>query len=70
MARSVTTVDGVTVVMEDVWERRVEIVVQDDLRVAIPSLDDLIATKRFASRPRDLKDIRFLELLREVGDDG
>ena len=33
--------------------------------VAIPSIDDLMATKRFAARPKDLEDIRLLEFLRE-----
>ncbi|MBM4377394.1 MAG: hypothetical protein FJ095_20130 [Deltaproteobacteria bacterium] len=32
--------------------------------VAIPGLDDLIATKRFAARPKDAEDIRMLEVLR------
>ena len=32
--------------------------------VALPSVADLILTKRFAARPRDLEDIRLLEILR------
>jgi hypothetical protein len=35
-----------------------------NVEVAVPTLDDLILTKRFASRPKDLEDIRLLEALR------
>lgn len=65
IARTVPTVDGVTVAMEDVWSRRQLIRYSEGLDVAIPSIDDLIATKRFAARPKDLEDIRLLEFLRE-----
>jgi len=34
------------------------------VEVAIPCIDDLIATKRFAARPKDLEDIRLLETLK------
>jgi hypothetical protein len=34
------------------------------VEVALPSIDDLILTKRFAARPKDLEDIRLLEVLR------
>jgi hypothetical protein len=33
--------------------------------VAVPTLDDLILTKRFAARPKDLEHIRLLEALPE-----
>ncbi len=33
--------------------------------VAVPALDDLILTKRFGGRPKDLEDIRLLEALRK-----
>ncbi|MGD9905155.1 MAG: hypothetical protein AB7U83_16945 [Vicinamibacterales bacterium] len=36
--------------------------------VALPAHADLIATKRFASRPKDLEDIRLLELLGPEGE--
>ncbi len=32
--------------------------------LCLPSLDDLILTKRFAARPKDAEDIRLLEALR------
>ena len=33
----------------------------------VPALDDLILTKRFGGRPKDLEDIRLLEALRKEG---
>jgi hypothetical protein len=33
--------------------------------VALPSIDDLILTKQFGARPRDLEDIRLLTILKE-----
>ena len=64
VARSVTTVDGENVLFEAVWSRRREIELTSGVRVSVPTLDDLIATKRFGARPKDLEDIRLLEILR------
>jgi len=65
VARTVDTVDGETVSHADVWSRRRGLPTAGDGSVAIPSLDDLIATKRFASRPKDVEDIRLLEAFRQ-----
>jgi hypothetical protein len=54
----------VTVEFEQLWAHRREVLL-DGAAVAIPSIDDLILTKQFASRPKDLEDIRLLRLLRE-----
>jgi hypothetical protein len=72
VARVVPTVDGVDVSFEDVWKRRRTIAVTAEVSVALPSLDDLILTKRFAARPKDLEDIRLLQVLRaaEAEDEG
>jgi len=68
VAKRVTTVDGVRVAFDDVWQRRREIDV-GGVPVALPCIDDLIATKKFAARARDLDDIALLEALRrEHGD--
>jgi hypothetical protein len=64
VARTVPTVDGVTVSFEDVWSRRRVQPLGAGVQVALPSLDDLILTKRFGGRPRDLEDIRLIEALR------
>lgn len=67
VARSVPTIDGTRVVFDELWERRVTISVAPDVVVALPALDDLILTKRFAARPKDAEDIRMLETLRSQG---
>jgi hypothetical protein len=67
VARSVPTIDGIRVVFDDVWERRATIPVAPGVDVALPALDDLILTKRFAGRPKDAEDIRMLEALRSQG---
>lgn len=64
VARSVATTDGVRVAFEDLWERRRLLTLAHEVDVAVPTLDDLILTKRFASRPKDLEDIRLLQALR------
>jgi len=64
VARAVSTTGGVQVVFVEVWERRQTIEIATGVRVAIPSLDDLILTKRFGGRPKDAEDIRMLEALR------
>jgi hypothetical protein len=65
VARTIGTIDGVSVHFSDVWERRQFQLLRDGVSVAIPSIDDLILTKRFGARPRDADDIRWLERLRE-----
>jgi hypothetical protein len=52
------------VTFDEVWTRRRIIEVTPGVEAAIPSLDDLILTKRFAARPKDAEDIRMLEALR------
>ena len=64
VARAVSTVDGVMVPFDEVWQRRTYLQLTDDVRIAIPCIDDLILTKRFGGRPRDADDIRWLERLR------
>jgi hypothetical protein len=63
VARSVPTTDGVRVVFDNVWERRTAIVLNEGVGVSVPAIPDLILTKRFASRPKDLEDIRLLTVL-------
>lgn len=64
VARLLSTIDGEAVSFEDVWQRRQAIDLGNGCAVAIPTIDDLIRTKRFRARPRDLEDIRLLEALR------
>lgn len=65
VARSVSTVEGERVPFEDLWQRREEIEVAPGVLLSVPSIDDLILTKRFAARPKDAEDIRLLRALVE-----
>lgn len=67
VARSVPTIHGVEVRFDGVWARRQAVLFGDDVRVHLPALDDLILTKQFGGRPRDLEDIRLLQALRDRG---
>ncbi len=67
VARTAPTVDGVRVAFDEVWERRRALQVAPGVTLAVPDLDDLILTKRFGGRPKDIEDIRLLEALREEG---
>jgi hypothetical protein len=64
VARAVGTVDGTMVVFDDVWQRRIYLPITADVSIAIPSIEDLISTKKFGARPRDADDIRWLEELK------
>jgi hypothetical protein len=64
LARAVSTVDGVEVRFDDGWKRSEALEAGAGVAVRVPSLDDLIATKRFAARPKDAEDLRLLEGLR------
>jgi len=63
VARGVSTVDGVMVHFDDVWSRRQTLWSDTYVSVEAPSIVDLIATKRFAARPKDAEDIRYLTVL-------
>ena len=65
VARSVPTIGGGTVEFEVLWDRRRTIGLSDGVSVTVPTIDDLILTKRIASRPKDLEDIRLLEILKQ-----
>ena len=46
------------------WARR-QVVALGDVDVPLPSIDDLILTKKMSTRPKDLEDIRLLRILKE-----
>ena len=64
VARGVGTVDGTMVWFDDVWTRRISLAITTEVSITIPSIEDLILTKKFGARPRDADDIRWLEVLR------
>jgi len=51
--------------IDEIWTRRRGLEVAPGVTIAVPVLDDLILTKRFGGRPKDLEDIRLLETLRK-----
>jgi hypothetical protein len=65
VSRTRTTVDGVTLAFDDAWSRRVALEIAPGVHAALPSLDDLILTKRFAARAKDAEDLRLLAVLRK-----
>lgn len=64
VARAAPTLEGRTVVFRDLWERRQPVTLAEGVSVSLPSLDDLILTKQFSARPKDLEDARLLTILR------
>jgi len=65
VARAVPTKDGERVEFEEVWSRRTALDYGDQVRVCLPSIDDLIRTKKWSMRDRDVADIRLLEALKK-----
>ncbi len=65
IARSKSTLDGQTVLtFEEAYRRRKSLAAYGT-EVTIPSIEDLILTKRWAMRPKDVLDINFLDALRK-----
>ena len=64
VARAVPTTDGTNVRFDDLWSRRNAVILAPGVEIQLPSIDDLILTKRFAARPKDLEDIRLLTILK------
>lgn len=53
---------------DDVWGSRRAVPLSADVEVFLPSHADLILTKRCAARPKDLEDIRLLNLIGPEGE--
>lgn len=67
VARQSTTKDGIVLHFEDAWARRQAVDFAPGVSLAIPCIDDLILTKRWSLRRKDLEDIALLEDLRRAG---
>jgi hypothetical protein len=65
VAREVPTIEGQRLRFDDLWDRRRAVQLTADVRVHVPCLDDLIATKKVAARPKDVEDLRLLAVLRD-----
>ena len=65
----VTSVDGDVTRFDDLLSRAHRFELAPGAPIPVPTVGDLITTKRFAARPKDLEDIRLLEALRrELGE--
>jgi hypothetical protein len=64
VARNGLPVDGARVAFADVWARRKLLRWDERTSIAVPCLEDLILTKRWAMRDKDVADIRLLEALK------
>jgi len=67
VARSQSAQDGARLAFDDAWARRQSIPYAGSIHLTIPSIEDLIVTKRWAMRDKDVVDIRFLEGLKQQG---
>lgn len=67
VARSQTTQAGARLAFDDAWSRRQSVRAGSAVTVTIPAIDDLILTKQWAMRDKDIADIRFLEGLKQRG---
>ncbi len=65
ISRSRTAPDGTFLDFEGAWGRRQSIDIGPGLSIFLPSIADLITTKLWGSRPKDLIDIEHLEALRQ-----
>ena len=65
VARAATTPTGERLAFDDAWARR-QTVPFEALQVAIPCIEDLVTTKRWSSREKDVRDIQLIEALRRT----
>lgn len=68
VARSQSTRDGgARLTFDEAWGRRLEIRYDDPIKIYIPCISDLILTKRWGMRDKDIADIHLLETLQRNG---
>jgi len=68
VARSVPTKDGTQHLdFDGAWARRLTVTYAEGTLVTLPSIPDLVLTKRWAMRPKDILDIQALEILGRRG---
>ena len=63
VAREMQGAPEAALTFDEAWGRRRELTIAHDVSVSIPDVPDLIKTKRWGSRAKDLADIQFLEAL-------
>jgi len=67
VARQVSTKDGVPLRFDDAWARRTNLSYTPTVPLMVPCVDDMILTKRWSLRPKDVDDIAMLEKLKHGG---
>ncbi len=67
VARQASTKDGVPLRFDDAWARRTALPYTPSVPLLVPCIDDMILTKRWSLRPKDVDDIRMLEKLKQGG---
>lgn len=50
----------------DLYDKRNVAEGETGLQINLPSIDDLLALKKIASRPKDIEDIKYLEALKRI----
>jgi hypothetical protein len=65
VARAATAATGEKLSFDDAWSRR-QTVRCGEADVALPNIDDLITTKRWSMRAKDVLDIQLIEALRRT----
>lgn len=65
VARRASTKDGIPLRFEDAWARRIAVPYSASVSLSLPDIDDLILTKRWSMRPKDVSDIELLEKLKQ-----
>lgn len=67
VARQASTKDGIALRFEDAWSRRRTLTYSAAVSLVVPCIEDLILTKRWSLRPKDVADIEMLEKLKAAG---
>jgi hypothetical protein len=67
VARQASTKDGVPLRFDDAWGRRRTLRYTQSVPLLVPCIDDMILTKRWSLRPKDVDDIAMLEKLKQGG---
>lgn len=67
VARQASTKDGVPLRFDDAWTRRTSLPYTKAVPLMVPCIDDMILTKRWSLRPKDVDDIAMLEKLKQGG---
>lgn len=57
---------GQKISFSDLYDRRNVAKGETGLQINLPAIDDLIALKKLASRPKDIEDIKYLEGIKKI----